>query len=156
MAHSPFRAALSICVFVLGVCGTGFGVEPQPPTSADRCAVCGMYVEKYTNWIATIVLEDGSQVFFDGPKDMFKYFLNLGKYKKRSEDIKKLYVTDYYAIQFIDAQEAFFVSGSDVMGPMGPELVPLASESDAGTFLQDHAGKAILKFDEVSLENVPK
>jgi len=115
-----------------------------------------MYVEKYKNWIATIVLEDGSQVFFDGPKDMFKYLLNLEKYKKKPEDIAQVYVTDYYAIRFIDARDSFFVSGSDVMGPMGPELVPTGKESDAKTFLEDHAGKEILMFGDVSLENIPK
>ena len=156
MAHSRFRGVLLICVFVSALCGTSLAAEPQPPTSADRCAVCGMYVEKYKNWIATIVLEDGSQVFFDGPKDMFKYLLNLEKYKKKPGDIAQIFVTDYYAIRFIDARDAFFVSGSNVMGPMGPELVPIGKESDAKTFLEDHAGKAILTFGDVSLENIPK
>jgi nitrous oxide reductase accessory protein NosL len=33
---------------------------------------------------------------------------------------------------------------------MGHELVPLATEEDAQEFLRDHAGKRILRFDEVT------
>jgi hypothetical protein len=32
-----------------------------------------------------------------------------------------------------------FVEGSDVVGPMGPELVPVATEN-AGRFTRDHNG----------------
>jgi nitrous oxide reductase accessory protein NosL len=39
--------------------------------------------------------------------------------------------------------------GSDVLGPMGHELVPLMSEDDAREFLEDHAGVRILRFDDV-------
>ncbi|MEW8381482.1 MAG: nitrous oxide reductase accessory protein NosL [Candidatus Thiodiazotropha taylori] len=39
--------------------------------------------------------------------------------------------------------------GSDVLGPMGHELIPLESQADAEEFLKDHQGVAILKFDQV-------
>jgi nitrous oxide reductase accessory protein NosL len=35
---------------------------------------------------------------------------------------------------------------------MGHELVPLATEADAQEFMHDHAGKGILRFDEVTQE----
>ena len=35
------------------------------------------------------------------------------------------------------------------MGPMGHELIPLASRADAEEFLGDHQGRRILRFDEV-------
>jgi nitrous oxide reductase accessory protein NosL len=34
-------------------------------------------------------------------------------------------VTDYYRVQRIDAHKAYYVVGSDVLGPMGHELIPL-------------------------------
>jgi nitrous oxide reductase accessory protein NosL len=54
----------------------------------------------------------------------------------------------------IDARKALYVMGSDVMGPMGHELTPLATRADADDFLKDHKGKRILRYDEVTAEIV--
>ena len=42
--------------------------------------------------------------------------------------------------------------GSDVLGPMGHELVPLADAADAAEFVRDHRGKRVLRFGEVTRE----
>src|SRR5512135_1038943 len=78
---------------------------PVPPVSTDRCPVCGMFVSKYPAWTAEIVFTDGSYAVFDGTKDMFTYYLDIGKYSpsKKREDIASMYVMDYYAVSFIDA-----------------------------------------------------
>lgn len=115
-----------------------------------------MYVHKYPNWIATIVLEDGSQIFFDGPKDLFRYLLNLDQPRVNGREISTVWVTDYYRVKSIDAKTAHFVVGSDVMGPMGAELVPLGSRDEAETFARDHGGAEILAFDEVTPAKVPR
>jgi nitrous oxide reductase accessory protein NosL len=56
----------------------------------------------------------------------------------------------------IEAGRAFYVIGSDVMGPMGHELAPLATKADAEDFLKDHKGKRILSYGEVTPEIVVK
>lgn len=137
-------------------CATALAVEPRSPAASDRCQVCGMFVKDYPTWTAVVVYEDGSQLFFDGPKDMFKYILNPDKYPEHPGTISGIFVTDYYATRFIDARKAVFVTGSDVMGPMGHELVPVANLDHARTFVEDHAGKAMLSFDEVTLEKIPR
>ncbi|MBP6809848.1 MAG: nitrous oxide reductase accessory protein NosL, partial [Chromatiaceae bacterium] len=68
------------------------------------------------------------------------------------EDMAAIAVTEYYGLDRIPARDAWFVIGSDVLGPMGHELVPLASEADAQEFLRDHAGQRILRFDDVTPE----
>ena len=50
----------------------------------------------------------------------------------------------------MDARTAWFVVGSDVLGPMGHELVPFAREAEAREFLRDHRGKQVLRFAEVT------
>ena len=129
---------------------------PQPPTEKDRCEICGMYVHKYPNWVATIVFKDGSQVYFDGAKDFFRFILSVERFAEKNDEIAALFVTDYYRVKFIDAKTAVFVVGSDVMGPMGAELVPLSSRDDAETFARDHGGGEILAFDDVTLAKIPK
>jgi hypothetical protein len=59
-------------------------------------------------------------------------------------------VTEYYGLRRIAARQAWYVIGSDVLGPMGHELIPLATPEDADEFLRDHAGKRILRFEEVT------
>ena len=111
-----------------------------------------MFIHKYPDWRAEIIFKDGSFDFFDGAKDMFKYYLNLKKYNsgKTQKDIEAVYVTEYYDMTMIRAAKAYFVIGSDVYGPMGKELIPFSSAPSAEAFLKDHSGKAILPFEAIT------
>jgi nitrous oxide reductase accessory protein NosL len=122
------------------------------PGAKDLCPVCGMLVSKYPNWTAAVTYRDGHTHYFDGAKDLFKYLLDLPKYAPGHgrQDIVAMEVTEYYGLARVDARKAFYVTGSDVLGPMGHELVPFASRTDAEEFLKDHKGKRILGFDEVT------
>jgi len=124
---------------------------PLKPSKKDKCPVCGMFVYKYPDWVGEIIFRDGSIAFFDGAKDLFKYYFSLKKYnpEKTIKDIAAIYVTEYYDMKIIDAKTAFFVSGSDIYGPMGRELIPFVSKSDAEAFKKDHKGKRILRFEDI-------
>ena len=129
--------------------------SPSPtPSAKDLCPVCGMLVSKYPNWVAVISWQDGHSHFFDGAKDLFKFLHNLAKFAPghRREDIAAIRVTDFYNLERIDARQAKFVIGSDVLGPMGHELVPLANQADADDFFKDHKGKKILSFDQINTD----
>lgn len=126
-------------------------IDVPKPEPTDTCPVCGMFVSKYPSWVATVLYKDGHAHHFDGAKDMFKYLLDMPKWAPghKAEDIKSIAVTEYYSLDVIDAKQAFYVIGSEVYGPMGHELVPLASIEDAKEFMQDHKGVKILRFSQV-------
>jgi nitrous oxide reductase accessory protein NosL len=111
-----------------------------------------MFVAKYPDWIAEVRFRDGGYAVFDGPKDLFKYLADLKRYapNRRREDISSLYVMDYYTLRPIDGAAAFYVTGSDVYGPMGAEFIPFEKESDAREFLKDHGGRQILRFKDIT------
>ena len=111
-----------------------------------------MFVAKYPDFLAQIIFKDGTTFFFDGAKDMFKFYFNLQRYspKKKVEDIDALYVTDYYSLLPIDGFTALYVTGSDVYGPMGRELIPFGKNQEALEFKRDHKGKEILKFQDIT------
>jgi nitrous oxide reductase accessory protein NosL len=113
-----------------------------------------MFVTKYPDWIAQAIYRDGSYAVFDGPKDLFKYLLNPRTYAptKQAAEVAALYVTDYYSLTLIDGRAARYVIGSDVLGPMGRELIPLAAEKEARQFMIDHKGKRLLRFAEVTAD----
>ena len=110
-----------------------------------------MFVSKYPEWYSEIIFKDGSHLYFDGSKDMFKYYLDVRKYNpsKTLNDVDSLYVTEYYSVSLIDARTAYYVIGSDIMGPMGRELVPFSTKEDATAFTKDHKGR-IIRFKDVT------
>ena len=146
----------AVLVLIRAATAVGGEAEPVLPSPKDKCPVCGMFVAKYPDFLAKIIFKDNSVVFFDGPKDMFKYYFNLQEYErlKRRSDIDTIYVTDYYHLTQIDGQKARYVMGSDIYGPMGRELIPFEKPEDAGEFLKDHNGRVILEFGQVSYDIV--
>jgi nitrous oxide reductase accessory protein NosL len=128
------------------------GEKTVKPGPKDKCPVCGMFVAKYPDFVAALTFKDGTHAFFDGVKDMMRYYFNLQKYNpsKKRGDITQVHVTDYYSLDFVDGFKAFYVSGSDIYGPMGKELIPFEKESAAKEFLKDHKGKAVLRFQDIN------
>lgn len=135
-------------------------VESKPPVAPKgtapegRCAVCGMFVANHPDWAASITFKDGSRAWFDGPKDLFTFLHDLNRYasRRKASDLVDIRVMDYYGLKATDGRKAFYVLGSDVLGPMGKELVPFASEAAARDFLKDHRGRRLITFLEVTPE----
>jgi copper chaperone NosL len=152
---SSVIAALGLLVFLLPSFSLGAAEGGAPkPGARDKCPVCGMFVAKYPDWTTAIRFRDGSHVYTDGAKDMFKYLHDLKKYDhtRKPEDIQAVLVLDYYRLSWIDARGAWYVLGSDVFGPMGRELIPLEQEADAKEFMKDHKGIKIIRFADVTME----
>jgi copper chaperone NosL len=122
------------------------------PLAKDKCPVCGMFVSKYPDWVATVTFKDSTSLFFDGAKDFFTYYHNMRKYTpaRNQASISAINVNDYYTLKAVDVRQASFVIGSDVYGPMGKELVPFGKATDAQAFLKDHKGKKVLRFSDVT------
>jgi copper chaperone NosL len=145
---------LAVCFLFFPIALAVGGNPPKvTPSAQDKCPVCGMFVAKYPDFMAAIEFRDGSRSFFDGAKDMFKYYFNVEKYNanNKQSDIKDIFVTDYYSMAYIDARTAFYIIGSDVYGPMGRELIPFQNKKDAEVFMKDHSGKRLLSFEDVNL-----
>ena len=147
-----------LLVISFGLNSPGLAKEPELPGKRDRCPVCGMLVTPYPDWLATIMFKDDSQLFFDGAKDLFRYYYSLpNKNDARTrEDIATIYLTDYYSTRLLPVDKLFLVLGSDVYGPMGHELIPVVGEEAAKTFSKDHNGKQIVTFDQLTPQLIPK
>jgi nitrous oxide reductase accessory protein NosL len=113
-----------------------------------KCPVCGMFVGKYPKWAAQMVI-DGKTYYFDGVKDMMKFYIFDADFPYDRSQIERMRVTDFYTLESIPAKEAFYVLGSNVYGPMGNELIPFKKLKDAENFMNDHKGKKVVRFDEI-------
>ncbi|ADV45785.1 nitrous oxide reductase accessory protein NosL [Nitratifractor salsuginis] len=127
---------------------TPSGKEIVVPKGA-KCPVCGMIVSKYPKWAAEMVV-DGKTYYFDGVKDMMKFYIFDGDFPYDRNKIEKMLVTDYYTLEAIPAKEAYYVIGSKLYGPMGNELIPFKTEKEAKDFIADHGGDRIVRFNEIT------
>lgn len=113
-----------------------------PPAAAPgRCAHCGMKLTQGSAWLAELAAADGSKKTFDTPRCALTARLATGAGTLR--------VQDFYDRKWRDASEVRFVIGSDVLGPMGPDLVPV-DVARAPKFMKDHEGDRALALDEVT------
>ena len=118
-----------------------------------KCPVCGMFVSKYPKWAALMVI-DGKKHYFDGVKDMMKYYFFDQDFPYDRSKIESVQVSDYYTLEPIDATKAFYVVGANIYGPMGNEFIPFKTQKAAENFKQEHAGRAIVKMQEITPQMV--
>ena len=147
-----------IAFIIFGLMTTSVYAEnrkPVKPLPKDKCPVCGMFVGKYTEWVAQVRLSDGSAAAFDGIKDMMAYYFAPESFgAAKGAVVRDITVKDYYYQTWSDGRKALYVLGSDVHGPMGHELVPFSSRDGAENFFEDHRGEKLLGFGEITPELV--
>lgn len=135
-ASSRLPVISIFCIaMLLAACGRG---------DAPRCPECGMVIHGSPRWNAGLTTRDGKRRTFDTPRCMLRYARSAA-----GRGAKDAWVRDYYGQRRIPAARARFVVGSDVLGPMGPDVVPLADLPAAERFGEEHGGRAILSFDEI-------
>lgn len=112
---------------------------------STRCDLCGMRVESESGWRAGGKNADGETLAFDTPKCLFRLHHERG-------GVREPWVIEYYSQARRPARELLFVLGTDLMGPMGRDLVPVAGQEAAERMKRDHGGDRILTFDDVTAE----
>lgn len=123
----------------------------------DRCPVCAMPVADHEAFSAAIVLKDGAAFYFCAAGCMMRAWLHpeihLGREKNA---LARTVVRDYFSGDFVDGSQVLWVSGSDVVGPMGPALVPLKDSSELAAFRRRHGGKEVFRLGDLNDENWEK
>jgi len=107
-----------------------------------RCKRCGMKLDRESPWRAELVAEDGSVVAFDTPR------CALTSWRSGETHAKTIRVVEYYDRVPKDGADVRFVVGGDVLGPMGPDFVPV-DPPRVTKFIQDHAGERSLRLEEI-------
>lgn len=99
---------------------------------SQRCATCGMKIDPASPWVSYVTI-GGKEQPFDTPSCAFTAWRKAGSVADGAR------FREYYSQELKPAKELQFVRGSDVVGPMGPDLVPVALET-ARRFARDHNG----------------
>ena len=155
-----FNAAGTLCGLLLlsGAHAPSFADGFPKPGKDDRCPVCGMFVNKYPKWAAGFIFESGARFFHCCPKCLIHNLHNVPKYQRGEtlENIRRIWVTEYYTTKRTDAREVFFVVGTNLVGPMGLDLIPVRGQTAAETLKKDYRGELILTLDKVTAEMLEK
>lgn len=155
---------LTVLILAAAGCGGSTNDQRTGPTAAklgldaegrmqpgpdDRCPVCAMTTHDRKMGSA-IELEDGRTFYTCGTGCMLKCWLHPEVYLGAGEiGVKRAVTTEFFTGQHVDATSVVWVAGSDVVGPMGPMIVPLADESAAASFRERHGGTNTFGLDEL-------
>jgi hypothetical protein len=97
-----------------------------------RCATCGMKIDAGSAWVAYLETTAG-ELAFDTPR------CALTAWRSDPGRVRRARFRDYYSQELKDADDLRFVNGSDVLSPMGPDVVPVVAAT-AARFASDHNG----------------
>lgn len=150
-------------------------VEPISLAGERTCDVCGMIVEDHPGPVGQIHFEDDTEE--GGRPAQFCSSLCTYEYRFDAEDagrtVLETFLTDYSRVDYDVYEEAgivhitshveaetfgpeatlTFVVGSDVVGAMGPAIVPFGDRENASSFVADLGGD-LFGHDEIDRELV--
>jgi nitrous oxide reductase accessory protein NosL len=131
--------AVQLALAVTLALSSGCGGKARP-----RCERCGMFTDANPRWTAGAIAAGGRDVHFDAPRCMFAWLQATSGIGAEGP-----WVTEYYSQRKRPAAFVWYVVGSDVVGPMGPDLVPVGDEAAAERFRVEHQGRQVLRYDAV-------
>jgi hypothetical protein len=106
-----------------------------------------MKIDAASPWVSYVTI-DGKQGAFDTPS------CAIAAWRKAAARVNEARFREYYSQELRPVAELRFVTGSDVVGPMGPDLVPVAAAT-AGRFARDHNGAPPRTADEIVRGEAP-
>ena len=144
-------------LFIASSCGSRGGAVPTG-ASVGLCPVCHMKVNGSDPWATEIHYKDGTKLMFESPGDMLAFYTSPSSYDvadahKDRGNIDKIILKDYQSRQPVDGLQATLAYKSRIDGPMGPDFLPFAKQSDAEAFVAANGG-TLLALNEVTGEMV--
>ncbi len=121
-------------------------LAPRAIPRNARCPVCGGFVSRAPDWAAQLIFRNGDTQFFDSPLSLFIYLRNVNRYTpgRRTSDVAASYVRAMGDGRWTPSQEAVYVTGSSLPGPMrGGNLPAFLDVSDAQRFMSNHGGEIV-------------
>lgn len=115
----------------------------------DHCPVCGMFPARIPQCAAGLRLADGRTFYFCSNRCLLIAWRHPRRHLGANARIDRVVVLDYFSGKPLDGLTAWWIAGSDVVGPMGPALVTLESEQDVEAFQRRHGGIQVFKPDQI-------
>ncbi len=114
--------------------------------SHKQCPLCGMYSARYPKFNCQIVFKDGSYEAFDSAIGLLVYLHFPDKTGQKPKPVAGIYFKEYLKGGWLAAEKAFFVTGSDIRGPLGIQFLPVDNQQAAEELKEQARGKEIIHF----------
>lgn len=130
--------------------------DPVAFHSGDECHVCGMLIAEWPGSKGqSINTQNGATQKFCSTVDMFSWLLQPENKTLQAKiyvhDMSKTHWDQPEDEHLMDARQAWYVHGSQLMGAMGPSLAAFGQRADAEKLVAEQGGR-ILSFDEINLD----
>ena len=126
------RQCLILCFFLIAGLWAGFAHAEE-----QSCFYCGMYRSKFEHSWVIITHEDGSS---EGVCSIHCAAIDMALHTGKS--IRKITVGDFDSKKQIDANEAYWVIGGDIMGVMTVRAKwAFETKERADNFMKKHGGR---------------
>jgi copper chaperone NosL len=109
-----------------------------------RCRRCGMVLDAASAFRVELARE-GAREAFDTPKCAFTVV------RRKGTPAGKLTFLGYYTKKPLGEEALLFAVGSDVLGPMGPDFIPVEREHEA-KFRKEHHAERMIEASEITLQ----
>lgn len=119
-------------------------------TKSELCALTGLNIAEHRDWTSAIERYDGRAYYLCCPSVMFTIFQDPPRHLGvEREQLKNLWVTEFGGKRILRARETFFVLGSGVTGPLGPDLLAIADRDAALALAAKYPGAEVLTFNQI-------
>lgn len=119
------------------------------PGKQEGCAACGMHVAMFPKHMCQLSTTDNKNLHFCSTGCLNRYLDNPASYGGSKEQVGDIWVTIYPEGGSDYAKGLYYVTGSSVMGSMGPEALPFRLRAEAEAFAREKGGK-VMKFGELT------
>jgi nitrous oxide reductase accessory protein NosL len=139
---------ISLLLFLIVLFGmTNWAFSQSIKIESDKkCPLCGMHPARYPKFNCQIVFQDGSYEAFDSAIGLLVYLHFPDKTGLKLKPVAGIYFKNYLKEGWLEADKAFFVTGSEIRGPMGVQFLPVDSEQAAEELKKQAQGKDIIHF----------
>lgn len=134
---TKFFTGVLIVFSIVGIISCG-NVQPEPvKLNADNCQHCKMTIADL-KFAAELITDKGRIYKFDDLKCMQMY------QSENALNNAQFFVADYSKPEnFVKVEDAFFVSGGDVLSPMNGNVAAFSSKADAEKFAVEKNAKQL-------------
>ncbi len=119
------------------------------PTEEDRCSVCNMIPAKYPTFKTQLIMADKRRFHFCSSQCLFEFAQDPHKHGATTTEVGDVWLHDHVSGRYIFGKNAYYVVGSEIHGPMGPEAIAFDLKSEAADFTKVNNGQ-VLKFEKVT------
>jgi copper chaperone NosL len=119
------------------------------PVDQDRCPVCNMVPARYPNFNAQLIMADKKRFHFCSTQCLFEFMQEPPKHGASTGDVGDVWLHDHVSGRYIFGKNAYYVVGSKVHGPMGPEAIAFDLKSEATDFAKANGGQ-VFKFGKIT------